>query len=130
MGLNERRKIKELQEITLPSRTKEIEEISGKPVPYDVAWDTFAEDAGALNFVDNVACHRLNMALRVICQDAMGKDAVRDGLKVVKITNVKTPDEKKLGFEAGTLSMTGAYGQGLSGAFSDGEIRELLTAKL
>lgn len=130
MGLNERRKVKELQDTTFPARTKEIEEISGKAVPYDVAWDTFAEDAGALNFVDNVACHRLNMALRVICQDALGKDAIRDGLKLVKIKNVAKVEEKKLGFEAGTLSMTGAYAQGMSGAFSDNEIRELLIAKL
>jgi hypothetical protein len=130
MGLNERRKIKELQETTFPERTKEIAEISGKAVPYDVAWETFAEDAGALNFVDNVACHRLNMALRVICQDDLGKQAVRDGLKSVKLTNVKAAADKKLSFEGGTLTMAGAYGQGLTGAWSDGEIRELLIAKL
>ena len=36
MGLNERRKIKELQETTLPGRVKEIEEICGKPIEYEV----------------------------------------------------------------------------------------------
>ena len=30
MGLNERRKIKELQDVTFPGRVKEIEEICGK----------------------------------------------------------------------------------------------------
>src|SRR5690349_14572945 len=33
MGLNERRKVKELQEVTLPGRVKDIEEICGKPIP-------------------------------------------------------------------------------------------------
>ena len=32
MGLNERRKIKELQETVLPGRVKEIEEICGAPI--------------------------------------------------------------------------------------------------
>ena len=36
MGLEERRKIKELQDVTLPGRVKEIEEICGKPIPYEV----------------------------------------------------------------------------------------------
>lgn len=127
MGLNERRKIKELQDSTFPERMKEIEEICGKAIPYEVDWDSLADDAEGLNFIDNVSCHRVNMALRVICTDDMGKEAVRDGLKLIKLKNAK---EKSMTFEAGTLSMTCDYAQGLSGAFSDGEIRELLTKKL
>ena len=90
MGLNERRKIKELQEVTFPGRVKEIEEICGVAIPYDVDWESLAEDAEALNFIDNISCHRLNMALRVICQDDMGKEAVRETLKKIKLKNVKT----------------------------------------
>ena len=45
MGLNERRKIKELQETTLPERVKEIEEICGKAISYEVDWDSLADDA-------------------------------------------------------------------------------------
>jgi hypothetical protein len=79
MGLNERRKIKELQETTLPERVKEIEEICGRAISYEVDWDSLADDAEGLNFLDNISCHRLNMALRTICVDDMGKEAVRDG---------------------------------------------------
>ena len=64
MGLDERRKIKELQDITFPSRVKEIEEICGKAIPYEVDWASLADDKEALNFIDNLSCHRLNMALR------------------------------------------------------------------
>jgi len=85
MGLNERRKIKELQDVTLPGRVKEIEEICGAAIPYEVDWDSFSDDMEALNFMDNISCHRLNMALRVICQDDMGKEAIRDTLKKVKL---------------------------------------------
>jgi len=130
MGLNERRKVKELQDTILPGRVKEIEEICGKGIPYDIDWASIQDDAEALNFLDNVSCHRLNMALRMICIDDMGKEAVREGLKTVKLKNLKDKAAKKLSFEGGVLEMQCAYAQGLSGAFSDGEIRELLTKKL
>ena len=130
MGLNERRKIKELQEVTFPARVKEIEEICGKAIPYEVAWDSMADDLQALNFVDNVSCHRLNMALRVICADEMGKEAVREGLKLIRLTNVKDPAAMQLSFADGVLSMSCAYAMGASGMHSDGAIRELLIKSL
>ena len=130
MGLNERRKIKELQDTVFPGRVKEIEEICGKGIPYEVDWSSIQDDYNALNFLDNISCHRLNMALRMICIDDLGKEAVREGLKTVRLKNVKDTAAKKLSFDGGVLEMHCAYAQGLSGAFSDGEIRELLTKKL
>ena len=130
MGLNEKRKMKEIQDTALPGRTKELLEITGSPVTYDIDWPAFQDSFEALNFLDNVACHRLNMALRVICADALGKEAVKDGLKQVRITNIKDNAAKKLEFAGGVLTMTGAYADGLSGAFSDNEIREKLMAGL
>ncbi len=130
MGLAERRKIKELQDVTFPARTKEIEEICGKAIPYDVDWESLADDGEALNFIDNISCHRLNMALRIICQDDMGKQAVRDGLKKIKLKNVKDKASKKMTFDGGVLEMDCAYAQRTDGMFSDNEIRELLVNKL
>jgi len=130
MGLNERRKIKELQEVTLPGRVKDIEEICGAPIPYEVDWESLADDLPGLNFVDNISCHRLNMALRMICQDDMGKSAVRDSLKRVKLVNVKDKSAMRLSFEDGVLEMHCAYALGAEGMFSDGTIRELLEKKL
>src|SRR6187397_2407029 len=105
MGLNERRKIKELQDTTFPGRVKEIQEICGQEIPYEVDWDSLADDAEALNFIDNISCHRLNMALRVICQDEMGKQAVGDGLKKIKLKNVRDKASMKMTFEGGVLEM-------------------------
>lgn len=130
MGLEERRKVKELQEVTFPGRVKEIEEICGKAIQYEVDWPSIADDAEALNFIDNLSCHRLNMALRVICKDDMGKEAVRDGLKLIKLKNVKDKAAMKLAFENGTLEMHCAYALRTEGMFSDNAIRELLLKKL
>src|SRR5205085_10379951 len=98
MGLNERRKMKELQEVTFPERTAELAEICGGTIPYEVDWDSFADDLDALNFLDNISCHRTNMAFRVICADDLGKEAVQESLKVIKLKNVKTRPEMHISF--------------------------------
>jgi hypothetical protein len=126
MGLNEKRKIKELQEVTFPGRVKEIEEICGVAIPYDVDWASLGEDAEALNFIDNISCHRLNMALRVICQDDMGKSAIREGLKTIRLKNVKDKPSMKISFQDGVLEMHCAYALRTDGMFSDGQIRQIL----
>ncbi len=129
MGLAERRKIKELEEEILPGRVKEIAEICGVAIPYEVDWESF-DEMQALNFLDNLSCHRLNMALRVICQDDMGQEAIRETLKKVKLKNVKTEAEKSIAMEGGVLEMHCAYALGTSGMLSDNEIREYLMKKL
>src|SRR5579872_6418609 len=126
MGLNERRKIKELQDTTFPGRVKEIEEICGVAIPYEVDWGSLSDDMEGLNFIDNISCHRLNMALRPICSDDMGKQAVREGLKKIVLKNVKSKDQMKISFQGGVLEMHCAYALRTEGMYSDNEIRALL----
>ncbi len=130
MGLTERRKIKELLEEVLPGREREIEEICGKVVPYEVDWDSLENDAAGLNFLDNLSCHRLNMALRMICIDELGKAAVRDGLKRIRLKNVADPGKRIVAFNDGVLEMHCAYAQGTSGMIGESEIHDALVAKL
>ena len=129
MGLPEKRKIKELQEVTFPARVKEIEEIVGVPIPYEVDWPSLGEDAEALNF-DNISCHRLNMALRGICIDTFAKDAVRGGLKLIKLKNVKDKPDMMIRFEGGVLEMHCAYALRTDGMFSDNEIQKTIESGL
>ncbi len=129
MGLAERRKIKDLQENTFVERAKEIVEITGIAIPYDVDWDSFADDMEALHFLDNISCHRTNMALRVICADEIGKEAIV-GLKRIKLKNVKTPADMQISFTDGVLEMHCAYALRTDGMFGDMQIQELLTKNL
>ncbi len=76
MGLQKRRKIEELKAQTLPQRSREVAEICGQSIPYEVDLASLENDAQALKFLGNLSCHRLNMALRVICLDEMGCEAV------------------------------------------------------
>jgi hypothetical protein len=130
MGLAERRKIQELQQSVFPERQREIAEICGVEIPYEVDWESLADDAEALNFIDNVSCHRVNMALRTICVDDMGRAAVRDGLRRIALRNVVEPSAMHMAFSDGTLTMHCAYARRTEGMFSDGEIRQLLESRL
>ena len=130
MGLAENRKIKELKEITLPEREAEIGEICGTPIRYEIDWDSFANDLEGLNFLDNLSCHRLNMALRVICVDAMGKEAVATTLKVIRLKNVAKEDMRLAFVDDGALEMHCAYAMRTEGMWSDDDIRSELMAHL
>jgi hypothetical protein len=130
MGLEERRKIKEYQDTIIPERTQELAEIVGGTIPYEIDWDTFADDAEALRFLDNLSFHRINMAMRVICTDDLGKEAVRDTVKSIKLKNVPSKDGMYLTVGDGALSMALNYSKGTEGYYSDGDIRTALMAKL
>lgn len=130
MGLNERRAIKELQDVTFPERVREIEEICGAPIAYEVDWSSLESDSEGLRFVDNGSCHRLNMALRTIGGDDMGKQAIREGLRLIKLSNVSAIDDMAISFQGGVLEMHCAYAKGTEGFFSDGAIREVLEQAL
>lgn len=130
MGLAERRMVQELKDATLPAREREIAEICGKTISYEVDWASLENDAEALRFVDNVSCHRLNMALRVICCDKLGRDAVAESLLKVRLVNVKGPADMKVEFQSGTLEMRCAYALGAQGMHSDHVIRQVLEAGL
>lgn len=130
MGLQERRMIQQLQDVTLPERSREIAEICGQAIPYEVDWASLENDAAGLNFLDNLSCHRLNMALRTICVDEMGREAVRQTLKKVKLRNVASPEQRHIAFKDGVLEMHCAYAQGTSGMHGDGVIRETLMSVL
>ncbi len=130
MGLQERQMIRDLSEKTLPEREKEITEICGGTAKYEVDWDSLANDAEGLRFLDNLSCHRLNMALRSISLDPMGKEALRDGLKTVKLRNVKSKEEMKMEFKNGVLEMHCAYALRTDGIFNDMEIYKTLMGGL
>lgn len=130
MGLEERRKIKELQDITIPERTAELAEITGGAISYHIDWDSFADDLEGLNFMDNLACHRINMALRVICSDDLGKEAVVDAVKSIALRNTKDASDRSMSLEGGTFAMQYPFAMRTDAYFSDGEIREFLLQKL
>jgi hypothetical protein len=130
MDATEGRKVQLLLDVTLPQRIREIARICGATIPYEVDWASFAGDIEGLTFLDYGSCHRLAMALRVICQDELVREAVREGLKLIKLKNVRSRDEMAMTCAAGILEMHCAYALQTDGLFSDSDIRDLLLLSL
>ena len=70
------------------------------------------------------------MAFRVICADELGKEAVHEGLKVIRLKNVRDKQDMHLSFSNGVLEMHLAYALRTDGMYSDNEIREAVIAGL
>ena len=126
MGLEEKRKIKEYQDTIVPGRRKELAELTGCDIAYEVDWDSFTDDLTAINFFDNLAFHHVNMAMRYLNPDQTVKDAIKEGLKVIRLKNVKEKKDMKISMSGGVLEMHCAYGQRLDGIYKATEIEKIV----
>jgi hypothetical protein len=130
MGLAEKRAISEAQKSWVPQRKAEIKELTGADIPYEFDWDSFADDAKAVNWLEHNGPQQLAMALRVICRDDLGKEAVVGTVKKVVFKNVKDAAARKATLSGGTLEIHGAFAEGIPGTVRDAGIREYLEKQL
>ena len=92
MGLVEKRALKTFQEGTYQNFTKEINEVAGYPIEFDVNWDTLALEGSADQYEDSFSTiyfQPIVAALKEITSDEMGKEALKDALKKIEIRNTR-----------------------------------------
>lgn len=131
MGLQEKKTAKAIEDQYVGDYQKEINEIVGKEVPITIHWDTFELDF--MKFVPSVCLQRLTDALKEICTDDMGKEAVQESINSIAVycvPNEGAEDSKELKLEDGVFSLTACWGGHSSGYFSDLVIREYLENNL
>ncbi len=90
MGLAERRAVKQFETEKLPTLQADIDHVAGFNVPIEINWDAIAANGYAdqyNEFFYKVYFLPLLEALKSICIDDLGKEALKDGLKKVIVTN-------------------------------------------
>ncbi|MDC0713397.1 hypothetical protein POL68_33345 [Stigmatella sp. ncwal1] len=90
MGLTERRAAKEFETKRFPQFKKDIDEAAGFEVPVTVQWDSLAKEEESHLYDEcwpKVYFEPLIAALKGITFDAMGKEALKAGLKKIEIQN-------------------------------------------
>jgi len=90
MGLAERRVIKSFQENEYQKFLAEVREVVGKDVDVDVQWDSLAEDGMSHLYEEawvKVYFEPVKDALKSICSDDMGKEAITESLGKIIIKN-------------------------------------------
>lgn len=130
MGLEEKREIQRAETCWLPQRRQELKELCGAEVPYEIQWITFNGDVKGLNWLEANGPHQIGAAFRIIGADDAGRQALREGVKKVVISNVRDAAAKTCTFEEGVLSLRCAFARSPEGRFTGEEIAELLTSKL
>lgn len=131
MGLQEKRARKAAEEGWLPQRQKELGEITAQElIPYEIDWDSFEGDAKGIEWLEHNGPQQVSMALREICRDDLGKEAIREALAKVVLRNVGEIAAKSLAFDSGALTLCCAFAQSPQGRFKHTEIRACLEAAL
>ncbi|HVK67909.1 MAG TPA: hypothetical protein VM694_25790 [Polyangium sp.] len=129
MGLIEKRLIKEAKGSWLPDEQKDIQKEAGAPVVVDVDWATFETDEAALKNVQHLGVRKLANAFRVICVDELGKEAVREGVQRILVTNLKEGAPSVV-LDNGVVTLACVFAKGSDGCLPDLEIAKILTRAL
>jgi len=107
MGLSDKRAVKAYQENIYPGIKSKVDNAAGFEVCVEVDWDTLAVDELGHLYEEafaKVYFEPLIGAITAICTDDMGKNAMKEGLKKVVISN-KTGNynSQNFKFEDGAL---------------------------
>jgi len=110
MGLAERRVQKDFQDNHFPKLKKEVDAAAHLTIPLEVKWDTLAPEGQSHLFVDSwtkVYFQPLVAALKNVCRDDMGREAVKEKLKKVVMQNTQEnySASRWAAFENGVLTL-------------------------
>ncbi|MEW6733980.1 MAG: hypothetical protein AB1489_21820 [Acidobacteriota bacterium] len=128
MGLREKRLIKTAQEELMPRYQSQLKSIIGHEIPLEAEWDSFVNDATALERLEDWVLQPLTKAFSKICVDQLGKDAVKEGIKKIIFKNVASSSDNQLFLHDGIVRITCAWGYG--SYYSEDAIQESIERAL
>lgn len=110
MGLAERRAAAEFEKTMYPAIKQSIVDAAGFEVPVDVDWPSLSKDGIQDQYKvvwPKVYFEPLIVALKNICIDDMGKEALKGALKGIKILNSKDNSSATYWatFDGGTITL-------------------------
>jgi hypothetical protein len=111
MGLEERRKLKELQEGALMETLGKIKTFLGVEIPIEVDVASFA-DVSSLQSLQYSGLTSLVAAIEEVGKDDLGKDALKESLKKIVFKNLPNDAECAAVFDGGVLTNSSTWGGG------------------
>ncbi|WP_130735748.1 hypothetical protein [Flavobacterium sp. J27] len=107
MGLAEKRLAATIQTDSLPKFESEIQELAGYPISVAINWETFtAFDSYPLSRLENYVFNDVKDAIKKICQDAIGKEALQEKVTCIHITNTDKSEAFQMELKDNTLFLT------------------------
>jgi hypothetical protein len=127
MGLQEKRKAKQLQDDAVPALLAELKSMSGgSNFEIYVNWQNFLQEIKTLENLEGVGFSHVRKIFESVCADDIGKQCVRERLKRIDFKQFVDPSEKQVEFFDGVLVISGDW----ASATTDGwpKLEELQTA--
>ena len=130
-SLDEKREIEKAKGQWLPAKNKELSELSGGgTMGFEIDWASFAGDLQGMSWLEFNGPQQVVNAFRMIGEDDLGRQALRDGVKKVVVKNAASEKEKAMAFQAGVFTLTCAFAKSPGGRFTHDQIKAFLSEKL
>ncbi|GMU02063.1 hypothetical protein KH5H1_61830 [Corallococcus caeni] len=130
MGLAERKEMAAFKKDYLAPKVAELKEAAGGADIQVTLDEASFTSVAAIQMISNGFFDRLIDDMKYICNDDVGKEAVRDGVKVVQVSHKEDPGYT-LDLSGGTLTLRakldGSIGEDLPGY---GAYKDLMLKKL
>jgi hypothetical protein len=127
MGLEEKSKLKEIQEGKLKETLEKIKSVVGVEIPIELDVASFAT-ASALDSMQYSGFSSLVQAIEEIAKDDLGKEALKESLKKVVFKNLPNNESSKATFDGGVLTNCSTWDGGSYAGY--GDMSSALSAKL
>ena len=112
-SLDTRRFLKEIQDKDVPEFQTKASVAAGTPIILDLDQTTFGDNKSALESMRFYVFFNLTGALTAVAKNALGKQALAQKLKQVRITyDLEVNDVKGLSLKDGVLDIRYAFGGG------------------
>lgn len=96
MGLAEKRLAESIKTDKLPAFESTLNSIAGYPIKVDIDWNTFtAYDQYPLSRLE-IVFDDLSSFVKKICQDDMGKEALKEKMTTISLINTDQRDAVKM----------------------------------
>ncbi len=106
MGLAEKRLAESIKTDSLPAFESKLNNLAGYPIKVNIDWNTFtAYDTYPLSRLE-IVFGDLESFVKKICTDDMGKEALKEKMSAINLTNTDNRDNVSMELKDATLFLT------------------------
>lgn len=124
MGLAEKRLAEEIKTEKLPAFEAKLNERAGYPIKVDIDWASFtAFDQYPLTRLD-IVFDDIEGFVKKICQDDLGKEALKDKISTIQLTNTDQRDAVKMELKDSTLALNFQLAGNTFSSYTDSQMAD------
>ena len=117
--------LKDLQDEIIPKYQKELQEICGYSIKYEIDWASFQDEFDSMRYFENQGLRYVNQSFRQLTRESIVKENLEKDLQKILMKNNPKGD-KTITLQNKTICIESYWGPNSSGYFREEEIRQKL----